>query len=203
MSRYGNEVITIDVQDKSCKDTLYKYQIQFNDFNFLLASGYKLPFKHNSFDVVICNQVIEHVPKQHHQQLINGAYSVLKFNGIFYIATPNKLWPIEPHTKLPFLSYLSMIIANKYVKLFKGIDEYNVDLLTYSQLSKMLSCAFKEVIDLHSEVIKNPKNFHLDTEMPFPIIKFTALMPIELINKLSNFIPNWINIAIKNDLDID
>lgn len=113
MSKYGNEVITVDVQDKSLKNTIKKYQIKLKDFNFILASGYKLPFKPNSFDIVICNQVIEHVPKQYHQQLINGAYSVLKSNGIFYIATPNKLWLIEPHTKLPFLSYLPMIIANK------------------------------------------------------------------------------------------
>lgn len=200
MSKYGNEVITVDVQDESLKDTIYKYQIQFKDFNFLLASGYKLPFKPNSFDVVICNQVIEHVPKQHHQQLINASYRVLKSNGIFYIATPNKLWPIEPHTKLPFISYLPNTIANKYIKLFKeGVDEYNIDLLTYSQLKKTLSYAFEEVVDLHSEITKNPKKFHLDNEIPSPILKFTALMPLELINKLSNFIPSWIHIAIKND----
>lgn len=202
MSKYGNEVITVDVQDKSLKDTIYKYQIQFKDFNFLLASGYKLPFKPNSFDVVICNQVIEHVPKQYQQQLIDNVYSILKSNGIFYIATPNKLWPIEPHTKLLFLSYLPRMIANKYVKLFKKVDEYNVDLLTYNKLNKMLSYSFEEVLDFHFEIIRNHKRFHMDCKIPHTVYKLIALMPIELINKLSNFSPSWINIAIKNNLDI-
>ena len=45
ISKYGNEVITVDLQVKSLKDTINKYQIQLKDFNFLLSSGYKLPFK--------------------------------------------------------------------------------------------------------------------------------------------------------------
>lgn len=63
----------------------------------------------------------------------------------------------------------------------------------------MLSYAFEEVLDLHFEVIKNPKKYHMDYKIPYPVHKFIVLMPIKLINKLSNFIPSWINIAIKRE----
>jgi len=194
MSKYGNDVTTVDVQDKSLKKTIKKYQIKFKDFNFLLAGGSKLPFKPNSFDVIVCNQVIEHVPKQYRHQLINEAYSVLKSNGIFYIATPNKLWPIEPHAKLPFLSYLPKNIASRYIKLFKKVDGYDVNLLTHSQLNKLLTNRFGRVLDLHLEVIKNPNQYQLDKKVPIPILIFIIFMPVKLINIL---IPSWIKIAIK------
>lgn len=47
----------------------------------------KLPYKSNFFDVVIMNDVIEHLKKPE-QALIN-IYSVLKKGGILYITTPN------------------------------------------------------------------------------------------------------------------
>ena len=47
----------------------------------------KMKYKANTFDVVILNHVIEHIPQW--EQAINEIYRVLKKGGILYLATPN------------------------------------------------------------------------------------------------------------------
>lgn len=199
ISKYGNDVTTVDVQDKSLKKTINKYQIKLKDFNFLLAGGHKLPFKPNSFDVVICNQVIEHVPKQHRHQLINEAHSALKSNGIFYIATPNKLWPIEPHVRLPFLSYLPINIANRYANVFRKNDKYdNYDVvLLYLWELKRILCDFYTVVDLTPVTIKNTETFYIKDEIPEILKPLLKRFPLSILQLFSSFFPSWILIGVK------
>jgi hypothetical protein len=35
---------------------------------------------------------------------------------VLYVLVPNKLWPIEVHYRLPFLSYLPLGVANWYLR---------------------------------------------------------------------------------------
>jgi SAM-dependent methyltransferase len=57
-----------------------------------------------SVDVVICNQVYEHVGDP--QSLIRNIHRVLVPGGVCYFAGPNLLWPIEPHVFWPFVHWL-------------------------------------------------------------------------------------------------
>jgi 2-polyprenyl-3-methyl-5-hydroxy-6-metoxy-1,4-benzoquinol methylase len=57
-------------------------------FPFKLINDEKLPFKKNSFNVVISNHVIEHVLNQ--KKHLSEIKRVLKPNGCAYVATPNK-----------------------------------------------------------------------------------------------------------------
>ena len=54
---------------------------------FIRADAQNLPFKENSFDRVICIEVLEHVPKPQH--LIDRALQVLKPGGSFIAIVPN------------------------------------------------------------------------------------------------------------------
>ena len=47
----------------------------------------KLPFKDNTFDLIIFNHVIEHIPE--YQKAVDELHRVLKKEGIMYLATPN------------------------------------------------------------------------------------------------------------------
>ena len=47
----------------------------------------RLPFKNNSFDLIICLAVIEHV--ENVNNFMEQAFRVLKPNGLFYLSTPN------------------------------------------------------------------------------------------------------------------
>lgn len=198
MSKCGNEVICIDLQDAKVKEATNKYGIQVKNYsNFLIADGTKLPFKSDCFDIIVCNQVIEHVPKQHQQQLIDNIYRVLKQKGLFYITTPNKIWPIEPHTKLPFLSYLPKKLAGKYIKLAKGINEYDVSLLTYNQLKDIVSAKFKTLIDLTPIIIKNAETFYIKSEIPNSLKWLLKIAPLDILRPLTPFYPSWILVGVK------
>ena len=57
-----------------------------------------------SFDVVVSNHVIEHVedPTAH----LDEIRRVLRPHGVAYLATPNRLWPWEFHSRMPLAHYL-------------------------------------------------------------------------------------------------
>jgi len=67
-----------------------------------------------SVDVVVCNQVYEHVASAAH--LIDAIARVLKPGGVCYFAGPNLLWPIEPHVHWPFVHWLPRRIAQRLMK---------------------------------------------------------------------------------------
>ena len=53
---------------------------------FIRASGLKLPFADNSFDKVICAEVLEHIPN--YQAMLLEVRRVLKPGGIFAASVP-------------------------------------------------------------------------------------------------------------------
>ena len=54
------------------------------------ASALTLPFKSNSFDTVLCTEVLEHVPDP--QGLIHELSRVLKTDGSLLLSTPQNYW---------------------------------------------------------------------------------------------------------------
>lgn len=89
------------------------------------------------FDLAICSDVLEHVPDQ--RGLMDVLVNTLRIGGAFYVTTNNRLWPLEGHHKLPFLSYLPREWADRYVR-FMGRGEYfRIYPLTLSQLKELLS----------------------------------------------------------------
>ena len=57
---------------------------------FMQGSVYKLPFEENSFDLVICSEVLEHLDDYH--AAIDEIYRVLKPGGKFLPSVPS-FWP--------------------------------------------------------------------------------------------------------------
>jgi 2-polyprenyl-3-methyl-5-hydroxy-6-metoxy-1,4-benzoquinol methylase len=67
-----------------------------------------------STDVVICNQVYEHVPDP--ASLIRFIHGILKPGGYCYFAGPNLLFPIEPHVYWPFVHWLPRSMATQLMR---------------------------------------------------------------------------------------
>lgn len=67
-----------------------------------------------SCDVVICNQVYEHVDDP--VALLASIHRVMKSDGICYFAGPNLLWPIEPHVFWPFVHWLPRPFAQRCMR---------------------------------------------------------------------------------------
>lgn len=74
------------------------------------------------FDLVLSLTTIEHMSNA--EESFKNIFSLLKEGGIIYLTAPNKLWPIESHYKLPFLSWLPLPIANLYVRLLGKAESY-------------------------------------------------------------------------------
>jgi 2-polyprenyl-3-methyl-5-hydroxy-6-metoxy-1,4-benzoquinol methylase len=89
---------------------------------FCVASGEQLPFADRSFDVVICNHVYEHVGDPF--RLMAEIRRVLRDQGACYFAGGHRLQLVEPHHRLPLLSWLPPTLADRYLRLFRHGDRY-------------------------------------------------------------------------------
>lgn len=164
-----NEVYSVDVADqrKSKKSKV----------EFKLVKSERLPFKDNTFDVVISNHVIEHVPNQ--DLHLAEVKRILKNKGVCYLATPNKLFPWECHYKTWFIHYLGMKRFHNILKK-KGIYEEDLYLLSYFRLKKLLKKQFRCKEYTHI-IIKNPRKFGFNV----PVINGLPLMFLRRLNFLS------------------
>lgn len=89
------------------------------------------------YDVIILSDVLEHVEKQ--KELLKKSLTLLRGDGIMFVSTPNRLWPIEAHTDLPFLGYLPMDVADRYAKLFGRKGYVGMHPLSYRKFTKLLN----------------------------------------------------------------
>ena len=71
----------------------------------VVGDGCHLPFAAASFDWVFSNAVIEHVGGWRQQREFAGEIRRVARKG-YFIATPNRHFPIDPHSLLPFFQFL-------------------------------------------------------------------------------------------------
>ena len=128
-----NSVIGLDIHDIRSKNH--------RDFTLKVYDGYDIPFKSNSFDIVVSFDVIEHI--EHDLHSIKEMYRILKPGGQIFIATPNR------HR---LASLLKVIIGKKdlfpKVMQYDGIGGKSVHITEYTseELTKLLADAgFKNI----------------------------------------------------------
>jgi len=86
-------------------------------FSFSRLAGPALPFADASFDVVMSNHVIEHVGGDAEQLgHLREIRRVLRPGGVLYLAVPNRWSLVEPHYRLPLLSWLPAGLAKAYLQ---------------------------------------------------------------------------------------
>lgn len=132
--------------------------------NYFLLNGRAedLPFRDSSFDLIILQDVLEHV--ENRKLLSNEIWRVLKRNGMIYISTPNKYSFInilsDPHWGMPMISlFRREIIKNHFLRYFRRADfgrEDIAELLSLKELKNMfgnyvLYIKTKEAVQILSE----------------------------------------------------
>jgi len=111
------EVHAVDVVDS---------RIETSGYSFQLVEGTALPFDSGYFDIVISNHVIEHVgPEPDQVAHLLEIRRVLSPSGIVYLAVPNKWRLVEPHYRLPLLSWLPQSLSDGYVRTVRRGTHYD------------------------------------------------------------------------------
>lgn len=123
------------------------------DSVFASGVGEALPFADGAFDLVVMNQVIEHVADQ--GLVMKEAVRVLNHGGAVYVACPNYMRFYEPHYKIRWSPLLPKPLGRIYLRL-RGRSPALLDQLTYTtnrrlrRLFATLGAEYK-VLDLHRE----------------------------------------------------
>ncbi|HTH81902.1 MAG TPA: methyltransferase domain-containing protein [Mucilaginibacter sp.] len=130
------------------------FKKNFPEVKVVMYDGSIFPFADKIFDIAWSNAVIEHVGGYDKQVLFLS--ELLRTSKSIFITTPNRWFPIEVHTRLPFLHYLPKNIFDKLLPLFgkgwAGGDYMN--LLSVNDIKKML-----KQLNVNSYIIKRNKKF--------------------------------------------
>jgi ubiquinone/menaquinone biosynthesis C-methylase UbiE len=106
--------------------------------NVVQGNCLNMPFAENTFDSVICEEVIEHIEDQ--DKMLAETKRVLKTGGYIIFVTPNKY-------TYRLMMYLSNIINRKLsISLLKNPTPGHIAELTYYQFANKISNYF-EIID--------------------------------------------------------
>ena len=104
--------------------------------DFRLARGEDLPFDDDSVDVAVLNHIYEHVVDP--EAVVADIHRVLKPGGLVYLGIGHRWQVIEPHHRLPFLSWLPQGAADRYMRLTGKGDHYYEHYYTPAGLRRLL-----------------------------------------------------------------
>lgn len=149
LDRMGARCVGIDMNQEElvlCRQRLSLHGLA---TTVLCADAYNMPFTNESFDIVICTEVLEHVKDKN--SLIAEMSRVLKKGGVLYLSFPNLLslrnvWS-DPHYHLFGVTLLPLPLARWYTRKRVGRN-YDVEMLPIPPLLARV-CA-KKGIDVYS-----------------------------------------------------
>jgi SAM-dependent methyltransferase len=124
--------------------------------HFLLSDAMTMPFGDQTFDIIVCAHVYEHVPCA--RTLMSEIHRLLRPNGVCFFAAGNRLTVIEPHYRLPFLSVIPKKFGDLYLRSLGRAPHYYEKHLTYWSLRRLTS-GFR-VIDYTMDIIANPEKYY-------------------------------------------
>lgn len=80
------------------------------------ADGRKLPFRDGCFDVAFSNSTIEHVGDASDHASFAG--ELRRVARSYFVQTPNRYFPVEPHYMTPFVQFLPKGVARRIARNF-------------------------------------------------------------------------------------
>jgi SAM-dependent methyltransferase len=95
---HTSRITATSIEDASALETLHP------GLTFVQTPGDSLPFADGHFDIAFSTAVIEHVGDRDSQR--HFLAELLRVSKRFFITTPNRWFPVELHTYVPFLHWL-------------------------------------------------------------------------------------------------
>jgi|LakMenEpi03Aug12_release.lakeMendotaPanAssembly.Ray.scaffolds.fasta_scaffold56770_7 hypothetical protein len=122
LSKIRNNKNVTCFSNLDCKILYKKYP---NIKKIIIGDGRKNNLPDNSFDIVHSNATIEHVGSYQNQlKFIKECIRISKKN--IFIQTPNRFYPIDFHTILPFIHWLPKNIHRKILQII-GLNFYSLE----------------------------------------------------------------------------
>lgn len=116
--------------------------VENSNAQLVCADAARLPFSSGTFESVCAIDILEHVGDM--QVMVSEMRRVLESEGFLFLAVGNKKWFFEPHTMLPFMSYLPTRLVDIVCrKIRPGFLEWfgsyrYINLPTYQELKNRL-----------------------------------------------------------------
>lgn len=122
----ADSIIGVDISADAIK--FAKKYHKSENLEFFAMDALNLKFKNNSFDAIICFEMIEHIPEKDQYRLLEESIRVLKDNGTLYISCPNA--PIHKgsypfHYKEFTMAEFKQLLS----KFYKNVDISGQDLI--------------------------------------------------------------------------
>jgi len=160
LSDYFKSVTGIDIDEHAIAHANKNFSR--SNLVFKVADALDLPYGDNTFDVVLCSHVYEHVPDPY--KMFNEIYRVLSAGGVCYFSAGNRLMWNEPHYDLPLLSVLPRPLAHVYMRIAGKGKYYHEKHLSYWGLKKLVK-DFK-ITDYTTKLVREPETYMTDYMLP-------------------------------------
>jgi len=155
-AREFGQVVGIDIDEAAIEHARRNFQR--DNLRFEVGDGLNIPFPDASFDALVCSQVYEHVPDQ--KLLMTELERVLKPGGVCYFAATNRFILMEPHFRLPLLSWLPPALADFYLRITGKGSRYYERMRSYPHLRRLV--ARFDIVDYTATVIGDPRAYAFD-----------------------------------------
>jgi SAM-dependent methyltransferase len=106
-----------------------------------------IPYPGGYFDAAVLANVFEHIPPDARQQSFDEMYRVLAPGGVLAGQIPNPYFPIESHSRLPFMGWLPIGLQRRYWRLSRVPWEHDFFVVTMRQLRQHAIRSGFRVID--------------------------------------------------------
>lgn len=120
LSRRGATVVGVDIDEPGLAAAARRFG---GHVGFARADSAALPLPDASVDLVVCNHIYEHVVDP--VLLFAEMRRVVRPDGALYLGLGNRWGVLEPHHRLPFLSWLPPRVADRYLHAVRGVDRYH------------------------------------------------------------------------------
>ncbi|MDQ2984142.1 MAG: methyltransferase domain-containing protein [Actinomycetota bacterium] len=111
---------------------LSNFQHLFPKIRTVVADGRHLPFPDASFDIAFSNAVVEHLEDLASQRRF--VHELCRVARHVFVTTPNRWFPIETHTLVPFVHWLPRQARNKTFAALRRHNWDDIELLGPSDL---------------------------------------------------------------------
>lgn len=142
----SGRVVSVDVDDLRTVQEGYEFH---------LVDGVELPFPDESFDVVVSNHTIEHVGAEDEQLThLREIARVLRPDGVGYLASPTRWALVEPHFKVPLLSWLPPPQRTRALRLARRGSVYDINPRTRSEMLALVEQAGLRATDVTVDAVR-------------------------------------------------